>query len=37
MTKYLLNTNVLIRFLLGDHDTHSPAVRKLFGQRLGRL
>ncbi len=25
MTKYLLDTNVLIRFILGDHDTLSPA------------
>lgn len=32
MTKYLLDTNVLTRFLLGDHDTHSPAARKLFGE-----
>lgn len=32
MTKYLLDTNVLIRFILGDHDTHSPAARKLFGE-----
>ena len=32
MTKYLLDTNALIRFILGDHDTHSPAARKLFGE-----
>ena len=30
MTKYLLDTNVLIRFILGDHDKHSPAAQKLF-------
>lgn len=28
--KYLLDTNVLIRFLLGDHAKHSPAARVLF-------
>ena len=28
--KYLLDTNVLIRFLLGDHAEHSPAARALF-------
>jgi predicted nucleic acid-binding protein len=27
---YLVDTNVLLRFLLGDHATHSPAARKLF-------
>ena len=32
MTKYLLDTNVLIRFILGDHAKHSPAARKLFGE-----
>ncbi len=32
MTKYLLDTNVLIRFILGDHDTLSPAARKLFDE-----
>ncbi len=32
MRKYLLDTNILIRFLLGDHDTHSPAARKLFSE-----
>ncbi|MXX09891.1 MAG: type II toxin-antitoxin system VapC family toxin [Nitrospira sp. SB0677_bin_15] len=32
MTRYLLDTNVLIRFLLGNHDTHSPAARKLFDE-----
>lgn len=30
MTKYLLDTNVLIRFLLGDHSTLSPEARALF-------
>ena len=30
MIKYLLDTNVLIRFLLGDHAKHSPAARALF-------
>lgn len=30
MTKYLLDTNVLIRFLRGDHAKHSPAARVLF-------
>ena len=30
MIKYLLDTNVLIRFLRGDHPTHSPATRILF-------
>lgn len=32
MAKYLLDTNVLIRFILGDHATLSPAARKLFGE-----
>ena len=32
MTKYLLDTNVLVRFILGDHNTLSPAARKLFGE-----
>ena len=32
MTKYLLDTNVLIRFILGDHAKLSPAARKLFGE-----
>ena len=32
MRKYLLDTNILIRFILGDHDTLSPAARKLFDE-----
>ena len=30
MIKYLLDTNVLIRFLRSDHPVHSPATRELF-------
>ena len=30
MIRYLLDTNVLIRFLRSDHPTHSPATRELF-------
>lgn len=30
MTKFLLDTNVLLRFLRGDHASHSPAARALF-------
>ena len=30
MTKYLLDTNVLLRFLRDDHPSHSPAARSLF-------
>lgn len=30
MTNYLLDTNVLIRFLRGDHERHSPVARQLF-------
>ena len=30
MIKYLLDTNVLLRFLRGDHAQHSPAARGLF-------
>ena len=32
MIKYLLDTNVLIRFLRSDHPTHSPATRELFAE-----
>lgn len=30
MIKYFLDTNILVRFLRGDHPTHSPATRELF-------
>ncbi|MGC2626110.1 MAG: PIN domain-containing protein [Candidatus Udaeobacter sp.] len=30
MARLLLDTNVLIRFLTGDHPTHSPRSRNLF-------
>ena len=30
MPRLLLDTNVIIRFLTGDHPTHSPRSRKLF-------
>ncbi len=30
MIKYLLDANVLLRFLRGDDDQHSPAARQLF-------
>jgi predicted nucleic-acid-binding protein len=32
MTKYLLDTNVLLRFLLNDHKKPSPKARRLFRQ-----
>jgi predicted nucleic acid-binding protein len=32
MIKYLLDTNVLIRFLRGDHPKHSPATQALFSE-----
>ena len=32
MIKYLLDTNVLIRFLRGDHEKHSPAAQALFSE-----
>ena len=32
MTRYLLDTNVLIRFLRGDHAEHSRAALKLFSE-----
>ena len=34
MNKYLLDTNVLLRFLLGDHKEHSPLARELFRQAV---
>lgn len=30
MTKYVLDTNVLLRFLLGDHPTLSPEAKAIF-------
>jgi len=32
MARLLLDTNVLIRFLTGDHPTHSPRSRNLFAR-----
>jgi predicted nucleic acid-binding protein len=32
MAKLLLDTNVIVRFLTGDHSTHSPRSRKLFAR-----
>jgi predicted nucleic acid-binding protein len=32
MTTLLLDTNVIIRFLTGDHPTHSPRSRNLFAR-----
>jgi len=34
MTNYLLDTNVLIRFLREDHEEHSPAAQGLFLEAL---
>ncbi|MCY3708941.1 MAG: PIN domain-containing protein [Caldilineaceae bacterium] len=34
MTNYLLDTNVLIRFLRDDHEDHSPAAHRLFLEAL---
>ena len=36
MKKYLLDTNVLLRFLLGDHDELSPKAVRLFQQAANR-
>jgi predicted nucleic acid-binding protein len=36
MKKYLLDTNVLLRFLLGDHDELSPKAVRLFRQAANR-
>jgi len=30
MARFLLDTNVIVRFLTGDHPAHSPRSRKLF-------
>jgi uncharacterized protein len=32
MSRLLLDTNVIIRFLTGDHPAHSPRSRKLFSR-----
>jgi len=32
MARVLLDTNVIVRFLTGDHPTHSPRSRKLFAR-----
>jgi len=32
MSRLLLDTNVIIRFLTGDHPAHSPRSRKLFAR-----
>ena len=32
MLGLLLDTNVVVRFLTGDHPTHSPRSRKLFAR-----
>jgi predicted nucleic acid-binding protein len=32
MSRLLLDTNVIVRFLTGDHPVHSPRSRKLFGR-----
>jgi uncharacterized protein len=32
MLRLLLDTNVVVRFLTGDHPTHSPRSRKLFAR-----
>ncbi len=32
MARLLLDTNVIVRFLTGDHPTHSPRSRKLFAR-----
>ena len=38
MTKYVLDTNVLIRFLLGDHPTLSPEAKAIFQEaQSGKL
>lgn len=34
MTKYLLDTNVLLRFLLNDHEDHSPLAADIFRQAV---
>ena len=36
MKKYLLDTNVLLRFLLGDHDELSPKAARLFRRAADR-
>jgi predicted nucleic acid-binding protein len=36
MKKYLLDTNVLLRFLLGDHEELSPKAVRLFQQAADR-
>jgi predicted nucleic acid-binding protein len=36
MKKYLLDTNVLLRFLLGDHDELSPKAARLFQRAADR-
>jgi predicted nucleic acid-binding protein len=32
MSRLLVDTNVIVRFLTGDHPVHSPRSRKLFGR-----
>ena len=34
MTKYLLDTNIILRFLLGDHKDHSPLAEGLFREAM---
>ena len=36
MKKYLLDTNILLRFLLGDHDELSPIAARLFQRAADR-
>jgi predicted nucleic-acid-binding protein len=36
MKKYLLDTNILLRFLLGDHDELSPIAASLFQRAADR-
>ena len=36
MKRYLLDTNVLLRFLLGDHDELSPRAARLFQRAADR-